>query len=350
LQAGGEQKMMSLDQRVGGARTALSARSDANCHARTWLSALLCAGLATSAAGAADAASFRFQTNDVIAFVGGEDVVQMQRNGYLELLLTAALPHHKLRFRNLAFEGDTVFEQHRQLNFPSWEKQLERVGATVVIAQFGQAESLRGPNALPQFVAAYERLLDRYATGGRRLVLLSPTPFEKGPDFLPDRTDRNAVLDEYVDAVHRVAKERKAGFVDLFTYWRPQPRNSMPKLTRDGLHLNTRSQWNAAQTVFQDEFGGGTFWAMVTIDSGTGAISQPRPEPLRQLILEKNRLWFDYWRPQNWAFLHGDRTDQPSSRDHRDLKKRWFPEEMEKFLPLIEAKEREIWDMAQKLR
>jgi hypothetical protein len=24
----------------------------------------------------------------------------------------------------------------------------------------------------------------------------------------------------------------------------------------------------------------------------------------------KNRLWHDYWRPTNWAFLHGDRTQQ----------------------------------------
>jgi hypothetical protein len=109
---------------------------------------------------------FAFRTNDVIAFVGGEDVVEMQHNGYLELLLTTALPHHKLHFRNLAFEGDTVFEQHRQLNFPSWEKQLEQVGATVVIAQFGQAESLQGTNEVGKFVEAYGKLLDRFTNGG----------------------------------------------------------------------------------------------------------------------------------------------------------------------------------------
>ena len=126
---------------------------------------------------AAEPAAFQFRTNDVIAFVGGEDVVEMQHNGYLELLLTTALPHHKLRFRNLAFEGDTVFEQHRQLNFPSWEKQLERVGTTVVVAQFGQAESLQGTNGLERFVAAYDKLLKRFEKSGRRFVLLTPTPF-----------------------------------------------------------------------------------------------------------------------------------------------------------------------------
>jgi hypothetical protein len=65
-------------------------------------------------------------------------------------------------------------------------------------------------------------------------------------------------------------------------------------------------------------------------------------EPLRHLVIAKNRLWFNYWRVQNWAFLAGDRTNQPSSRDWRDPSKRWFPAEREEFLPLIEAKEKEI--------
>jgi hypothetical protein len=70
---------------------------------------------------------------------------------------------------------------------------------------------------------------------------------------------------------------------------------------------------------------------------------------LHELINDKNRLWFDYWRPQNWAFLAGDRTVQPSSRDHVDPSKRWFPPERELFLPLIEAKEAEIAALAAKL-
>ena len=68
-----------------------------------------------------------------------------------------------------------------------------------------------------------------------------------------------------------------------------------------------------------------------------------------QLIVAKNRLWFNYWRVQNWAFLAGDRTNQPSSRDHLDPSKRWFPAEREEFLPLIEVKEKEIDALAEKL-
>jgi len=340
--------MMSLDQRVGGARTALSARSRLRGQARTWLSALLCAGLATSAVSAADSPSFRFQTNDIIAFVGGEDVVEMQRNGYLELSLTADLPHHKLRFRNLAFEGDTVFEQHRQLNFPSWEKQLERVGATVVIAQFGQAESLQGTNGLGRFVEAYERLLNRFTNGGRRLVLLSPSPIKATSGLQTDYKMRLGHLKLYTENISRLAQRRQDPFVDWIEYFLKLASLGV-EWSRDGLHLNTDGHKVAATAVVQE---------LLFRLQNLGELLDPDPsielgseqERLRQLILEKNCLWFDYWRPQNWAFLHGDRTEQPSSRDHRDLKKRWFPAEMEKFLPLIETKEKEIWKLAAELK
>src|SRR6185295_11902744 len=31
---------------------------------------------------------------------------------------------------------------------------------------------------------------------------------------------------------------------------------------------------------------------------------------LREGIVEKNRLWFDCWRPANWSFVYGDRVSQ----------------------------------------
>src|SRR5438874_2546924 len=68
-----------------------------------------------------------FKKGDIIALVGGEDMVVASEYGYFELLLTRALPDYHLRFRNLAWEGDTVFEQHRDLNFPTWEEQLDKI-------------------------------------------------------------------------------------------------------------------------------------------------------------------------------------------------------------------------------
>src|SRR4029078_543617 len=59
---------------------------------------------------------------------------------------------------------------------------------------------------------------------------------------------------------------------------------------------------------------------------------------------------FHYRRPQNWAFLAGDRVTQPSSHDYRDPSKRWFPGEMEQFLPMIAQAASEIWNAAAKLQ
>ena len=106
---------------------------------------------------------------------------------------------------------------------------------------------------------------------------------------------------------------------------------------RDGVHLNGTghrfTDWRLAQKLAEE--------------SG-GAVPNKENDYLRQLIAAKNRLWFHYTRPQNWAFLAGDRTEQPSSRDHKDPSKRWFPEEMKQWLPLIDAKEKEIWALAAK--
>jgi hypothetical protein len=93
---------------------------------------------------------------------------------------------------------------------------------------------------------------------------------------------------------------------------------------------------------------GGLAWSAE--QGGTLRPSTPSGiEDLRLLIVAKNKLWFDYWRPENWAFLFGDRTNQPSSRDWRDPSKRWFPAEREEFIPLVEAKEKEIDALAAKL-
>ena len=107
---------------------------------------------------------------------------------------------------------------------------------------------------------------------------------------------------------------------------------------RDGIHLNERGQMKLATRL-----------APLL---GAGAVDVPErgDVPLAELVRAKNRLWFHYARPQNWAFLSGDRTIQPSSRDHRDPEIRWFPEEMKQWVPLVAAKEQEIWTLSSRLK
>ncbi len=288
-------------------------------------------------------------------------MVAASEYGYLELLLVRALPDYQLRFRNLAWEGDTVFEQRRDLNFPPLEEQLDKIGATVVIAQFGQMESLAGKEKLPEFIAAYEKLIERMSGGGkRRLIVLSPLPFDDGSTKTVGDL-RNSVLSDYAESIAALAKNYHALFIDSFKErfgiieflhrddGKPYRRPRLRVWTRDGVHLNedghrgwaevTGRMLKEAKILSDGEY-------KLASQAATGAGMETG---LRQIIRAKNRLWFHYWRPQNWAFLNGDRINQPSSRDHLDPSKRWFPDEIEQFVPLIEAKEREIDQLAAKL-
>src|SRR6266516_1877592 len=134
-------------------------------------------------------------------------------------------------------------------------RQLEAAGATVVIAQFGQMEALDGVNRMLQFVAAYHRLLDQFAARTRRLVLVSPMPFEKPlASHAPDLTQRNGDVAAYANAVRDLAKQRGAVFVDLFGPL--QRRQSTTRLTEDGIHL-TESGLREVAGIIARQLGAG---------------------------------------------------------------------------------------------
>jgi hypothetical protein len=269
--------------------------------------------------------------DDIVAFVGGADVAAAQHTGHLESLLALAQP--AARFRNFGWEGDTAFAQPRDFNFPPLAEQIRKAAATVIFVQFGRMEVFS--EELPKFRAAYENLLDTYAKITPRLVLVTPIPFERPSAPLPDLSVRNGELEKIAATIREIGKERRLAVVDLFA----SLRQSKESLTEDGLQLSPKGHALAA-LAFAREFA-----PTHRVDpkiAANSAWQEPQLEALRQLIIAKNRLWFDYWRPQNWAFLGGDRVEQPSSRDHRDPKIRWFPKEMEKFEALIATKEKEI--------
>lgn len=238
---------------------------------------------------------FSLNQNEIVVFVGQENFVREQKSGEMESLLAAAFADQQPRFRSMAWEGDTVYEQWRDLNFGSWAKQLEAAGATVIIVQFGQVEALDGPRRLPEFTAAYHRLLDQFASRTLRLVLISPIPFEtpRATDA-PDLAERNQDLAAYVDVTRKIARERRAIFVDLFTTLSERKANA-PRLTEDGMHLTDEGLKVVAQRV-AEQLG--------------VQMKRANLKEVHAAIQEKNRLWFDCWRPANWSFVYGDRTSQ----------------------------------------
>ncbi len=246
---------------------------------------------------------FELREDDIVAFVGGGSLAAGAGNIEEQL----GLAFKGARFRNLAWEGDTVFERRRDVNFGTLGRSLSRAGASVVILQFGQMESLKGD--VDAFRDAYDKLVGEIQERTKRIVILTPTPFRKeGPS--PDPGPRNEVLVRYVVACRQVAVRRQALFVGL---------SFLDVATRDGLHPSDAGHESIAGAVAR----------------GLGLDPRPVPTDLRRSIREKNRLWFDFWRPMNWAFIEGDRQEQPFSRDPRDQRVRGLAIEMQDYLPLI---------------
>ena len=238
---------------------------------------------------------FSIEPNEVVVFAGQTNLVREQKAGELESILAAAYAQKSPSFRSMAWEGDTVYEQWRDLNFGSWKAQLDATGATIIVAQFGQVESFDGVAKLPQFASAYHRLIDQFSSRTQRLVLISPMPFEQPvASHAPDLTQRNADVKAYADAVREIAKQRGAVFVDLFT-----PLSSpgaKARITDNGLHLNEEGLRVVAQIVAKQ--------------LGASYSEGDDLSALRTAIVEKNRLFFDTWRPANWSFVYGDRVTQ----------------------------------------
>jgi putative heme-binding domain-containing protein len=299
------------------------------------------------------AQSFELKPNDVIALTGGSNMERTRFNGYLHAELIASKPELKIKVRNFGWEGDTVFEQWRdggnyqnldpkraaaerrisaETGVDSWRQQrdwrqhLKEVGATVVIAQFGQMESLNGVEKLPQFIEAYERLIAEFADEGRRVVLVAPVPFE-----WVVAQNRAESLTAYTKGISDLAKKLKLPFIvnTLAFPYSKQP--NIQTLTNNGYQLN-------------DEGHGNQAWSIVKGLGLTPLKNSADTEAISAQVLEFERLWFDYWRPMNWSFLMGDRMNVPYSRDWKDSSKRLFPQEMEDFKPLLDQAEQNIWN------
>lgn len=270
------------------------------------------------------------QPGEVLAVLGGNEAIAVVDEGSLEAGLVRAFTIHQPRLRSLAWEADTVFRQDRPLNFGDLPLQLRRCGATAVLLMFGRQECLeRGAAGVADFEAAYDRLLTQIKTVTPRLIVAETVPFEAKPKPLPDLSARNADLALYNAALRRLAEIHGAYYASSVEGWnhdaRPQP------LTRDGINLTEAGAREVGLRVL----------------TSTARTDLSELETLRTAVREKNRLWHHYWRPDNWAFLHGDRTAQPSSRDHLNPQLRWFPAELERYQKLIADKENELWKLAE---
>jgi len=275
--------------------------------------------------------SFELQKDEVIALLGGSEAVAIAEEGSLESLLMLSYAAQKPKLRSLAWETDTVFRQDRPLNFGDLTLQLRRSEATCVFLLFGRQECLeRGDSGVEEFRAALEKMIETCKAVTPRLVIVEAAPFEKNAPPLPDLSAKNEALTKYNEVLRSLAEKHGAFFARSGEGWNHQ---RSYRLTTDGVNLTSAGA---------REVG-------LRVQTSAGIVERPDLTALRPLIQAKNKLWHEYWRPSNWAFLYGDRTAQPSSRDHLNPQVRWFPKELEKYQGMIREKEEEIWKQAEAL-
>ena len=267
---------------------------------------------------------------DVVVLAGGTDMAYLQRAGFLETILTDAFAEVRPTFRDLSWEADTVFrqgsstERWREDGFGDWDAQLERVGTTIVIAQYGKLESMAGSDGLESFESAYNALIDGFLRHAGQVVLVTPTPFEKPvSEFLPDISHHNPSLAQYVRATKGIAAERGLHFVDLFS-------DAQSGLTENGMHLKEDSLQHVSETI--------------AAKLGFETPSWDRLATLHAAVVEKQRLWFDYWRPANWKLLYGDDSTRRFTRSSHGYLS--FREEWLQLVGLIEKAEESVWTVA----
>jgi hypothetical protein len=277
---------------------------------------------------------------ETVALVGGAAMVAAAEAGAVETVLVLARPERPPRVRSFAWEGDTVFARPRDLNFPPLARQLADAGVTLAGLAFGAAEALDDAVEPAAFRAAYAALLDGLAAPGRRFVLVTPAPFEARPAPLPSLAPRNGRLARLAAETRALAAERGLPVVDVFAAFTARP--PAQPWTTDGREASAAGH-EAAAAVWAEAL---RLPAPAARAADPEFWRAPAVAAVRDAVRARHRLWFDCSRPTNWAFLHGDRADQPSSRDHRDRRVRWFPAELERFVPLIAAADERVASLA----
>jgi hypothetical protein len=169
-------------------------------------------------------------------------------------------------------------------------------------------------------------MMVKAAGGNPRVVLISPNYHEDLGRPLPDPAEHNRNLGLYRDEIRSLAGRRGYRFVDLYELTKQSPGDR--PLTDNGIHPNEHG-FRVIAARLADALG-------MPKPAGGPALSEApyegRAEQLRKLIVAKNFDYFNYWRPQNDTYILGYRRKEQGNN----------AVEMPQFLPLVEAKEKEI--------
>ncbi|MBM3998991.1 MAG: azurin [Planctomycetes bacterium] len=297
--------------------------------------------VAFAAPAAARGQVLELNPKDHICIIGNALGERMQHDGWLETLIHARHPEHRLVFRNLAYSGDEIGgwkdgnRRMRSMSFGSQDEwlagnspvpqpqelsprdqgkvqenrfELADTRADVIFAFFGYNESYAGDAGLEAFRKDVDAFIEhtrsqRYSgRSSPKLVLFSPIPQERieNPHFPGAEPIRaaNARLKAYSSILAESAASHGAVHIDLFTpciegpFAQPAPE----PLTINGVHLNEIGDLTVARIAFRALFGAEPPTDLAAL------------QPLRKAVNEKNWYWFHRYRVTDGYSTYGERA------------------------------------------
>lgn len=216
---------------------------------------LMFAGLSKAADETKKDPHFELKDGDRVVLLGGTLIEREQKYGHWETILTVHHPDRNITFRNLGWDGDTVWAESRgifdppEVGYARMIEQVKGLKPTVLILGYGNNEAFAGKEGLEPFVKQYEKLIDdltKAAPPGVRIVLLKPRPLFQQGRSLPDPAGINRNIASYRDAVVGLAKGRKLVTLDWLMQWvldSDQADSVLKKITDDSGHLTDHGYW-----------------------------------------------------------------------------------------------------------
>jgi lysophospholipase L1-like esterase len=284
---------------------------------------------------------FEMVNGDRVALLGSTVIEREQRYGYWEIALTIRWSDRNIAFRNLGWSGDTVWGDARagfdtaREGYQRLLEQTRAVKPTVILICYGTNESFAGEAGLAAFQQQLNRLLDDLKPTRARLVLLAPPLFEKATWPAGNFEERQHALELYIGAIRETAGQRGLRFVSEFC----QRHHPSAPLTDNGIHLTSYGYWKTAEPLLQEL---GVARPEKHGDPAAKTASRElfhQAEALRRAIVEKNRLYFHRWRPENETYLFGFRKYEQGQNAR----------EIAEFDPLVEKQAKEIARLRQKI-
>ena len=180
----------------------------------------------------------------MICEIGNGLADRMQHDGWVETLIQSKMADKKLVFRNLAFSGDTVTDRPRArgLCLARGIPQALQGGRRFRLLRLQRiVRRRRRRREVQERLVRDDRQVPRHPVQRQvraRIVLFSPIAHEnlKSPN-LPNGAADNVNLALYTAAMRQVAREKRVGFVDLFSGSQAYYALATTPLTLNGVHL-----------------------------------------------------------------------------------------------------------------